>query len=177
LLFESRRVPEIVVILKCKEATTFNRIIKSEEIKAEYERLVKMRKDERAKVREGLKEEERKRIWEAPAEDAENVKSEEEKLAELNAWEENKIQEDEAAEEGDPEKPDLEAMLEKEREALRESRTNDDAFFEEFSNVLKEKQVFVVDDIRADQSLDFVFIKLLDRIKDNLQYRKDMLER
>lgn len=68
-------------------------------------------------------------------------------------------------------------MLEKERETLRESRTNDDTFFEEFSAVLKEKQVFVVDDIKADTSIDFILIKLLDRIKDNLQYRKDMIER
>jgi hypothetical protein len=40
LLFESRRVPEIVVILKCKEPTTFQRIIRYDEIKAEYERQV-----------------------------------------------------------------------------------------------------------------------------------------
>lgn len=37
--------------------------------------------------------------------------------------------------------------------------------------------MFVVDDIRADTSADFVLIKLLDRIKDNLQYRKDIIER
>lgn len=45
------------------------------------------------------------------------------------------------------------------------------------STVLKEKQVFVVDDIRGDASADFIMIRVLDRIKDNLQYRKDMLER
>jgi hypothetical protein len=68
-------------------------------------------------------------------------------------------------------------MLDKVREQLRESRGNDDTFFEEFSTVLKDKQVFVVDDIKADASSDFIMIRLLDRIKDNLQYRKDMLER
>ena len=35
----------------------------------------------------------------------------------------------------------------------------------------------MVDEIRADTSADFVLIKLLDRIKDSLQFRKDMIER
>jgi len=58
-------------------------------------------------------------------------------------------------------------MLEKEREQLRESRAADDGFFEEFSTALKEKEVFVIDDIKSDISFEFVFIKLLDRIKNN----------
>ena len=37
--------------------------------------------------------------------------------------------------------------------------------------------MFVIDDIRADTSADFVLIKLLDRIKDSMQFRKDMIER
>ena len=92
-------------------------------------------------------------------------------------WEEEQDAAEEAADEGDAEKPDLEAMLEKEREALREARTADDTLFEELGQALKDKQVFVVDDIRADTSADFVLIKLLDRIKDSLQFRKDMIER
>lgn len=92
-------------------------------------------------------------------------------------WEEEQDAAEEAADEGDAEKPDLEAMLEKEREALREARTADDTLFEELGQALKDKQVFVVDDIRADTSADFVLMKLLDRIKDSLQFRKDMIER
>lgn len=68
-------------------------------------------------------------------------------------------------------------MLEKEREILRETRTNDDAFFEDFSNSLTDKQVFVINNIKSDTSAEFVFIKLLDRIKDNFQFRRDLLER
>lgn len=83
-------------------------------------------------------------------------------------WEEDQDAAEEAADEGDPEKPDLEAMLEKDREQLREARTNDDTFFEEFGTALKDKQVFVVDDIKADISAEFILIKLLDRFKDNL---------
>jgi hypothetical protein len=58
-------------------------------------------------------------------------------------------------------------MLEKEREGLREARTTDDAFFEEFSAALKDKEVFVIDDIKSDTSAEFIFIKLQDRIKNN----------
>jgi len=68
-------------------------------------------------------------------------------------------------------------MLDKEKEVLREARGADDAFFEEFGQALKDKQVFVIDDIRADSSADFILIKLLDRIKDSMQFRKDMIER
>lgn len=38
---------------------------------------------------------------------------------------------------------------------------------EEFGNQLKEKFVFVIDDIKTDISAQFVFLKILDRIKDN----------
>lgn len=36
--------------------------------------------------------------------------------------------------------------------------------------------MFIVD-LKADSSADFVFIKILDRIKDNIAYRKDLIER
>lgn len=47
LLFESRRVPEIVVILKCKEQATFQRLINFEEIKARYDQLMEDRANKR----------------------------------------------------------------------------------------------------------------------------------
>lgn len=165
LLFESRRVPEIVIILKCKEAQTFKRIIKHEEIKNEFKRLMEVRAENRRKAREADRLEKIKELNDKP--DEEKL-SPEDFAAEMTKWDEERDASDEAADEGDPEKPDLEAMLEKEREVLREARTNDDTFFEEFSTALKDKQVFVVDDIRADNSADFVMIRVLDRIKDNL---------
>lgn len=164
-------MPEIVVILKCKEAATFKRIIRSDAIKAEFDRLMQVRAEQRKQTRD---EERVKREAELKADEE---KTPEDVANEMAKWEEEQDAAEEAADEGDPEKPDLEAMLEKEREQLREQRTNDDTFFEEFSTVLKDKQVFVVDDIKADMSAEFILIKLLDRIKDNLQYRKDMIER
>ena len=37
--------------------------------------------------------------------------------------------------------------------------------------------MFVIDDIKGDMSADFVHIKLVDKIKDNLIHRKDIIER
>lgn len=73
--------------------------------------------------------------------------------------------------------PNYDSMEEVEREKLREQRAADDTFFEEFAQALKDKQVFVIDDIKSDTSADFINIKLLDRIKDNFQFRKDLIER
>lgn len=126
---------------------------------------MEVRAENRRKAREADRLEKIKELNDKP--DEEKL-SPEDFAAEMAKWDEERDASDEAADEGDPEKPDLEAMLEKEREVLREARTNDDTFFEEFSTALKDKQVFVVDDIRADNSADFVMIRVLDRIKDNL---------
>ena len=92
-------------------------------------------------------------------------------------WNEDRDIEDETAEENDPEKPNLDEMKEKFREDLRTRREKDDAFMEEFGTQLKEKLVFVIDDIKADISASFVFLKILDKIKDNFQFRKDLIDR
>jgi hypothetical protein len=52
LLFESRRVPEIVVILKCKEKATFDRLIDRESIRAEFNRLMEAREAEKKRIRQ-----------------------------------------------------------------------------------------------------------------------------
>jgi hypothetical protein len=132
---------------------------------------MELRAVERARLRE---EDRQKRLAELKAEEE---KTAEDVAAEMAKWEEERDASDEAADEGDPDKPKLEDMLEKEREVLRETRTNDDTVFEEFGEALKGKNVIVVNDIKADMSAEFIMIKLLDRIKDHLQYRNDMIER
>ena len=95
----------------------------------------------------------------------------------INTWDDNRDTADKEADENDPEMPNYDAMEQVERDKLVEQRTNDDGFFEEFSTVLKDKQVFVIDDIKTDLSADFVNIKILDRIKENLVNRKDLIEK
>lgn len=52
LLIESRRVPEIVIILKCKEKATFDRLIDRDALKAEYDRLMEAREAEKKRIRD-----------------------------------------------------------------------------------------------------------------------------
>jgi len=68
-------------------------------------------------------------------------------------------------------------MINVKKTALTEQRAEEDAFFEDLSARLKERQVFLIDDIKSDWKPDYVMVKILDRIKDNLQFRKDMIER
>lgn len=84
---------------------------------------------------------------------------------------------EEAANEDDPDKPNYDDMLEKEKEALKERRERDEQFIEEFSAALREKGVLIIDDVKADVSADYVFIKLLDKIKDSFTYRRDLVEK
>lgn len=52
LLFESRRVPEAVIIIKCKEKATFDRIINRTAIKAAFDRLMEVREAEKKRIRD-----------------------------------------------------------------------------------------------------------------------------
>ncbi len=104
-------------------------------------------------------------------------KTEEEKREELARWEDEQDVADQDEDDNDPEKPKLEEMKEKFEEALKERREKDEAFMEEFGAALKEKNVFVIDDIKTDISAEYVFIKLLDRMKENFQNRGDLIEK
>ena len=95
----------------------------------------------------------------------------------MRQWDENREAEDEAADENDPEKPNLEDMTEKFREVLRQRREADEAFIDEFGTALKEKGVIVIDDIKSDISAEYVFIKILEKIKENFTMRNDLIEK
>ena len=162
-------------MLKCKEASTFDRLIDYASIKAEYTTLM----DARAEARLKAKNEDRQRKIEelAVIDEDGNGKSEEEQKEELDKWDEDRDAEDDAADENDPEKPNYEEMVEKFREKLRERREKDDAFMEEFGQQMKDKQIPVIDDLKTDISPNYVFLKILDRIKENFECRNDMIEK
>ena len=146
-------------------------MIDVDSIKAEYDRLM----EARAVERQRLRQEDREKQLETLRADEE--KTPDDIANEMATWEENRDQEDEAAEENDPEKPVLDDMIEKFREVLRETRSTEDAMFEEFGPYLKDKKVFVIDDIKADTSIEYIHIKILDRIKDHFGARKDLIEK
>ena len=70
----------------------------------------------------------------------------------------------------------LDEMLTAEKEALTEQRERDDAYLGEFLDFLKEKNV-EVETLLTDISAEFVFIKLLDKLKTHIQYRRDLIEK
>ena len=92
-------------------------------------------------------------------------------------WDEEREAQEEADDEGDPDKPNFEEMMDKYRTELRERRDKDDGFLEEFGTALKDKNVFVIDEIKTDISAEFVFIKILDKIQDHFVRRKDLIEK
>ena len=153
LLFEARRTPEIVIVLRCKEESTLKRCIDEKAIKAKYEQIMKQRKEASEKKRDEDKIFKLAELAEENKQDpeAEDKKSPEEFYSIITAaieeWTKNRIEEDQQADEDDAERPVFADMLEVEREKLREIREKDEAMISEFIEYLKEKKVEVVDSI------------------------------
>ena len=118
LLTESRICPEMIIILKCKEAAAFDRLIDRESIKKEFDRLMKERAEAAKKKREDDRAAKLAELNESIVVDEEKTQAD--KDAEITeamaAWDEARDAEDEAAEEEDPEKPNKDEMEEKYRE-------------------------------------------------------------
>lgn len=62
LLIESRRAPELVIVLKCQEKNAFSRLIDEKSIRAEYERLMKEREERIKRDREIARQEKLKEL-------------------------------------------------------------------------------------------------------------------
>lgn len=181
-LVEARRTPEVVIILRCKEASTFKRCIFDDEIKKEYEADCKKRDAEIKAAFEKDREEKLKEVQEENKQDpeAEEKKPEEEVQAAIEeamkAWDEERTEADKAALEDDP-VPDEKTRREAIEEKMREQLEKDTNFLDEFSEKLKENGVEVIDGINTDISADYVQIKLQDKLKSRMQLRKDLIER
>jgi adenylate/nucleoside-diphosphate kinase len=178
LLYESRRAPELVVILRCEEATAFHRMIDAEATKAKYEQAMKDLTEGVATAKEAERvtklEEVTKELTEAGAgEDPPKAPEEVEKEIKeaMEAWNAEKDEADAAALEAMeyPEKPDLEEMMKEHKEKITAQQEADKEFFGDADggliSELAQKGIPVIDDIRADTSAEFVFLKLIDRLK------------
>lgn len=166
-------------MLKCEEANAFKRLIDSEATKKEFDRLMEERLNKRKKLRE---EERAAKLTELQAEvDGDEEATPEDKAAKLEEemakWDEERDAAEEAEDEDDPDKPNLEAMMTAQQEAITTQIEADQAFLGEFAEALREKGIPVIDDINTDTSAEFVFVKLVDRLKANFQMRPDLLER
>ena len=171
VLAAARRMPEIVVTLKCKEPASAERTIDYAAIEAEFDRLNEERKqaaeDKRAEDFKAMEEGLDTEI--AEQEDPEEKKTLEAGKAEkIKEWNEARDQEDADAEENDPEKPDLAEMKQKAADELTEQLAKDAQFLEEFCEALRAKKVQVIQDLETDVSAEFVHIKLLEKLKENI---------
>jgi hypothetical protein len=153
LLFESRRAPEVVIVLKCKEENSFKRLIDEESTKKKYDELiakrdeeyrVKREADRKEKVMEVLlgliPEEEKKEDDDKQTPEDLLARLDDEKKGEFNTamkeWDDARDTEDEDNKENDPEKPDLEAMMTEQKEKITAQREADEGFLEEFKTTL-----------------------------------------
>jgi len=94
----------------------------------------------------------------------------------MAAWEEERKAADEQALEDDP-VPDEKTRREAIEEKLKEQIDKETAYLEELTEKFRENGVDVIDNIGTDISADYVHIKILDKLKTRMQYRKDLIER
>ena len=181
LLKNARRMPEIVVILKCKEEVSVKRNLDDceEELKAEFEQKMKEREENKVKARQQAKEEKLQELEEADYEEMTPAEIEAKKKEDMDAWEEARDEQEREEDEADDEKPDLEKMKEDRAEAIKATCESDEANLETLKTKLTEewKAVEVLELDTSKISAEFVHIKLLEMLKLHIKHRKDMVER
>ena len=90
LLKNARRMPEIVVVLKCKEEVSIKRNLSDceEDLKAEFKRRMEKREADRVKAREEAREEKVKELEEGDYEEMTPAEIEAKKKEEMDTWDE-----------------------------------------------------------------------------------------
>ncbi|CAG9329088.1 unnamed protein product [Blepharisma stoltei] len=159
ILSESRRLPEIAFILKSSEENTIKRLLGTEGIEAEYNRIMEQRRIEKQKAKEEAREEARRQRIEN-GEDEEELPQEEE----------------EEEDEEDPDAPVLADMLEEAKQKIIQMRENDIQQMEETKEKLEEKGVIVFE-INGDMSVERMYQKIDFEIKQQLKGRENLIER
>ena len=128
ILLDARRMPEMYIVLRCKEETTFKRCMDEEVTKKKFDEIEKKIKKE---IADETEKERKVKLDEVQASKDEELKALEEEgaeapaepmdvEAEMKAWDAERLENDEAAFEGHEDKPSLEEMIDAEKEALRE---------------------------------------------------------
>lgn len=168
LLFNSRRAPELVISLSVSEENMLTRLLDKDTIEAKYQELVEQRNEEKRKQREQDR-----------AEKLEELKQDEEKPQEeidqeMEEW--DKERDEQEAEDDDPDAPNLEAMLEEEKEKLVENRNTHTEFIEGFEEKVSEMKVPVVK-VNGDLEIERVYLRILAQIKSYFEERNSMYER
>ena len=181
LLKSSRRMPEIVVILKCKEEVSIKRDFADceQDMKAEFERKMEERRVGKVKARLDARTEKLEELEGADYEEMSPAEIEAKKKEDMDAWDEARDEQDREEDENDDEKPDLDKMKEEKAEILKAMYEADETNLETLKTKLVEdwKAVLVVELDTSKISAEYVHIKLLDLLKNHIKYRRDLIER
>lgn len=131
LLYESRRLPEVVIILRANEAVTLDRLLDKNGITEKYQELMEIRRKEKERAKEEARREKQQARMEriAAGEEVEDEVEEEE--------------EEEEAE--DPDAPNLESMLDEAKQKLIEIRDSDNSAIDEIKESFESKNIRVVE--------------------------------
>jgi len=181
LLKSARRMPEIVVILKCKEEVSIKRDFADceQEMVAEFERKMEERRVGKVKARLDARTEKLEELEGTDYEEMSPIEIEAKKKEDMDAWDEARDEQDREEDENDDEKPDLDKMKEEKAEALKAMCEADETNLETLKTKLVEdwKAVLVVELDTSKISAEYVHIKLLDLLKNHIKYRRDLIER
>ena len=186
LLKNSRRMPEIVIVLKCKEEVSISRHMADieDDLKAKFEKAIEDREAARVKRRQEAKDEKLKELDESPpaVEDVEEPTPEQiaaAKEAAMAEWEQARDEQEQEEEENDDEKPDLEKMKEEKTEEIKticeSDETNLTSLKEKLTEEWKAVEVQTLD--TSKYSAEFIHIKLLNMLEDHIKYRQNLVER
>lgn len=175
LLCDSRRPPEMVVILKCGDKQATTRMIDEKAIKTEFDRLMKVREDRIQKeFDEAKKQKETELQEELKANEELSEEDRNKQFADgMKEWEEAKKEEDP----GEDDLPNYAEMKEKEQETLTEQRTNDNDYLDALVEALTEKNLPVIKEVKTDTSAQFIHLKLVDLLKNHFKQRNSLIER
>lgn len=183
LLKNARRMPEIVIVLKCKEDVSIKRHMADieDDLKAEFERLMEEREQNRVKKREEDRAAKKAELEEEQAQQEDVTPEDQAKAVEeaMKEWEETRDAEEAEFEENDDEKPNLDNMKEAKAEEIKAICETDEQNLETLKTKLVEdwKAVEVLELDTSKISAEFVHIKLLDLLKNHIKFRKDLVER
>lgn len=168
LLFDSRRPPELVITLSVTEEKMLDRLLDNNTIEAEYQDLVAKRNEEKRKQRE----EDRATKLSEIKEDEE--KTPEEIDQEMADWDKERDEQEE--EDDDPDAPNLESMLEEQKEKLIEGRNTHSEFIEEFEEKVSSLNIPLFK-INGDLDSERVNLRVLDKLYPFIEERNSMFER
>ena len=163
LLFESRRIPEVVVVISANQKKVIERLLDVKSIKDKFDDLVKKRNEEIEKKK--------KEFWKNREEE---IKKKKEELGDEYVPDEEQVEEPTEFDDV-PELPEYEKMLQEAKDKLVERYEADKNFIEELIESLKAKGIKVIQ-IDGNMSIDSIFTKVKYELKQNLHQRKNLIE-